>query len=233
MPTVGVVLPAGGRGLRAGVPEPKQFLALRPGRPLFLYALETFHRLDRVGAIALVLPPERLTAFSHLSRDWPKLRLVAGGAERWESVRSGVQALESSLDYVLIHDAARPFVSRAVLGRCLAALASDACVIAALPAVDTIKQVDGSAVRKTLDRRRLIQVQTPQAFPRPMLDALYATPWKGEAPSDEALMAEKAGFPVRWVRGAEANRKVTGSADVAWAGWMAGRLEAGEDIADE
>ncbi len=237
LPSVGVILPAGGRGLRVGGPEPKQFLHLGPGRTMLAYAVGAFSRMDCVKSIALVLPRERMAAFAGLAQAHPKVKLVEGGAERWESVRNGFQVLDPELPYVLVHDVARPFVSEAVIRRCLEAAAPDACVIAALPASDTIKQVSGNLVKQTLDRNHLILVQTPQVFPRPVLDAVYALAENGPSPTigiptDEAMMAERAGYAVRWVRGADANRKITGAADLAWAEWMAERLDSGESLPD-
>jgi 2-C-methyl-D-erythritol 4-phosphate cytidylyltransferase len=231
-PSVGVVLPAGGQGLRAGGPEPKQFQPLRPGRPMLVYALETFHRMDRVKEIVLVLPPDRLSEFAPLAASHPKLKLVAGGAERWQSVKNGAEALDPALPVVAIHDVARPFVSEAVILRCLEAVSGAACVLAALPATDTVKEVDGHDVVRTVDRSRLALAQTPQVFPRAALKAMHAADWAGKAPTDEASMAEALGWKVKWVRGSEVNRKVTGPADLAWACWLAERLEAGETLPD-
>lgn len=255
LPSVGVILPAGGKGLRVGGPEPKQFLPLGNGRPMLAYAVEAFSRQERVKSIVLVLPPERMSAFAGLAAAHPKLKLVEGGAERWMSVRNGYRVLDPGLPYVLVHDVARPFVTEAVIRRCLEALDASvpvavapasagpgygACVIAALPASDTVKEVAGDVIAKTLDRSRLILVQTPQVFPRAALEAVYALSWgdgsaaggQADIPTDEAMMAERAGCEVRWVRGAEANRKITGAADLAWAEWMAARLDAGEMLPD-
>jgi 2-C-methyl-D-erythritol 4-phosphate cytidylyltransferase len=231
LPSVGVVLPAGGQGLRAGGPEPKQFLPLlasAPDRPLLAWAVEAFHRLDCVKEIVLVLPHERLPSFAPLAASHPKLRLCAGGAERWLSVKNGVAALDPSLALVAVHDVARPFVSEAVIRRSLEAAAGGACALAALPATDTVKEIAGNAVARTVDRASLVLAQTPQVFPRKVMDALHAADWAGRTPTDECSMAEALGFPVRWVRGSDRNRKVTGAADLEWARWMAARLEAGE-----
>lgn len=233
LPEVGVVLPAGGRGLRAGGPEPKQFLSLSPGRPMLLYSIEAFHGLDCVKRIVLVLPPDRLEAFSGLTAYYPKLSLASGGDERWHSVRNGVSVLDPALPFVAVHDVARPFVSEAVIRRCLEAVSAEASVLAALPATDTVKEVAGDLVKRTLDRRDIALAQTPQVFPRQALDRIHAADWSGRTPTDEASMAEALGLAVRWVRGSEANRKVTGTADLAWAGWMAGRLAAGETLPDD
>lgn len=232
LPPVGVILPAGGKGLRAGAAEPKQFLPLSTGKPMVAYAVEAFHGLACVKAIVLALPKDRLAAFAPLAESHPKLRLVEGGPERWVSVRNAFQMLDPKLPYALIHDVARPFVSAAVIRRCLDAVGPDACAIAAMPSPDTVKQVEEDRVTRTLDRRGLILVQTPQVFPRKVLETVYARTWTGDIPTDEAMMAEQAGYPVRWVPGSDANRKVTGAADLEWARWMAGRLSAGEAVPD-
>jgi len=232
LPPVGVILPAGGKGLRAGASEPKQFLPLASGKAMLAYALEAFHALACVKSIILALPKERMAAFAPLAESHPKLRLVEGGPERWVSVRNAFNMVDPKLPYVLIHDVARPFVSAPVIRRCLEAVEPGTCAIAALPASDTVKEVDGDRVKRTLDRKGLIMVQTPQVFPRQALETMYGRIWTGDIPTDEAMMAEQAGYPVRWVNGSDMNRKITGAADLEWARWMAGRLGAGEALPD-
>jgi 2-C-methyl-D-erythritol 4-phosphate cytidylyltransferase len=226
---IGVVLPAGGQGSRFGGPLPKQFLEVRPGRPLLRYALDTFHGLKEVDAIALVLPPDRIEAWRNLLEMFPKLRLAPGGPDRWVSVRNGFESLPPETDPILIHDAARPFVPRSVIRRCEQSLKSGKAVTAALSASDTVKQVEGDKVLETLDRNRLVLTQTPQGFPRAMLKALYDHPMPADVrPTDEAQIAEAAGFPVSWVAGSPMARKITDPEDWEWAEWVAERLELGE-----
>lgn len=232
LPSVGVILPAGGKGLRAGAAEPKQFLPLAPGKPMLAYAVGTFHALACVKSIVLALPKDRLAEFAGLAETHPKVRLVEGGPERWVSVRNAFQVLDPKLPYALVHDAARPFVTAAIIRRCLEAVHPAACAIAAVPTPDTVKQVEDDLVTATLDRRGLILVQTPQVFPRKVLEMVYARTWTGDVPTDEAMMAEQAGYPVRWVPGSYSNRKITGAADLEWARWVAGRLAAGESLPD-
>lgn len=236
---VGVILPAGGKGLRAGAAEPKQFLSLgarsggfgkgaRGGKPMLLYTIEAFHPLENVREIILVLPLERIAAYTKILSAYPKVKIVTGGDERYQSVRNGFKALDPNLNLILVHDVARPFVSDAVIGRCIQSASENECVIAAMPASDTVKEVSGPLISKTLDRRKLILVQTPQVFSRSMLKKIYDEPWVGDVPTDEAQMAERTGYPVKWVLGSEGNRKVTGAEDLIWAEWMASRIEAGE-----
>jgi 2-C-methyl-D-erythritol 4-phosphate cytidylyltransferase len=215
--TVGVVLPAGGRGLRLGEAVPKQFLDLAPGKPMLLHTLDL-----------LVLPPEYLARYASLVAEYPKLRLAEGGSERWLSVQAGVHALPPHCDSVLIHDVARHFVTPEQIRACIATVLAGGCCTLAMPCTDTIKQVNGDAITATLDRNHLIAVQTPQGFPRSILNTLYAeilSAPKPFAPTDECMLAEAAGYRVTWVRGGQNARKVTDAEDLLWARWMAAHLE--------
>jgi len=225
---LGIVLTAGGSGARFGGPIPKQFLEIKPGLPLLRCALETFNAFPGVEAIALTLPPDRVEDWTPLIAHFPKLRVVAGGPERWISVRHGVEALPASVNRVLIHDAARPFTPWSVIRRCLQALERGTSVIAAIGVTDTVKEVDGAFVIKTHDRSKLIRVQTPQGFPRPVLNDIYARGVPAEpTPTDEAMIVESAGLPVEWVEGSFLSRKITTPEDWEWAEWTLARIEKG------
>lgn len=227
---LGVVLTAGGSGARFGGPIPKQFLEIRPGLPLLRCALETFNAYAGVESIVLTLPPDRVPEWLGLAATFPKLRVVAGGPERWISVRHGVEALPDDIDAVLIHDAARPFTPWSVIRRCTEALARGASVIAAMGVADTVKEVDGKKVARTLDRSRLVRVQTPQGFPRDVLRGIYArldAAPPDPLPTDEAMMVEAAGLPVEWVEGSFLSRKITSPEDWEWAEWTLARIEKG------
>jgi 2-C-methyl-D-erythritol 4-phosphate cytidylyltransferase len=225
---LGVVLTAGGSGARFGSPVPKQFLEIRPGLPLLRCALSTFHDYPDVESVVVTLPPERLEDWRSLTESFPKLILAAGGPDRWISVRNGVNALPESIDRVLIHDAARPFTPHSVIRRCVEALSEEVAVIAAITVSDTVKEIDGPRIVRTLDRNKLVRVQTPQGFPRAMLRALYGREApSGAAPTDEAQIAEAAGFAVHWVEGSFLSRKITTPEDWEWAEWTLARVEKG------
>lgn len=234
---LGIVLTAGGSGARFGGPIPKQFLEIKPGLPLLRCALETFNAFPGVEAISLTLPPDRVEDWTPLMESFPKLRVVAGGAERWLSVKNGVEALPESVDKVLIHDAARPFTPWSVIRRCMEALEKGSVhgtsgsiggVIAAVGVTDTVKEVDGANVVKTLDRARLIRVQTPQGFPRNVLKEIYSRGLPSNLmPTDEAMLVEAAGLPVEWVEGSFLSRKITTPEDWEWAEWTLTRIEKG------
>jgi 2-C-methyl-D-erythritol 4-phosphate cytidylyltransferase len=225
---LGVVLTAGGSGARFGSPVPKQFLEIRPGVPLLRCALETFHDYPGVESVVMTLPPERVEDWRLLTEEFPKLILTAGGPDRWISVRNGVSALPEAIDKVLIHDAARPFTPHSVIRRCLNAMdagGKDAVVIAAVSVTDTVKEVEGARVQRTLDRTRLVRVQTPQGFSRAVLRKLYEKELaSGVPPTDEAQIAEAAGFTVNWVEGSFLSRKITTPEDWEWAEWTVARI---------
>lgn len=224
---LGVVLTAGGSGARFGSPIPKQFLEIRPGLPLLRCALSTFHDYPGVEAVVITLPPDRLADWASLVEAFPKVLLAPGGADRWISVRNGVEALPPQVDKVLIHDAARPFTPHSVIRRCEQGLAGgEAAVITAITVSDTVKEIDGPRIVRTLDRSRLVRVQTPQGFPRAMLNAIYAREAAaGAPPTDEAQIAEAAGFAVNWVEGSFLSRKITTPEDWEWAEWTLARVE--------
>jgi 2-C-methyl-D-erythritol 4-phosphate cytidylyltransferase len=227
-PDVGVVIPSGGRGERAGGEEPKQFRAIG-GIPMLLRAMRPFVQLPRVHEIVIPLPEPQYTS----PPDWlaellgERLRTVPGGATRADSVLAGVNALTAHCDYVLIHDAARPFVTMDVIERVLARVDRETSVIAAVPMSDTLKRVNQSLiVVETVDRDNLWRSQTPQVFPRALLLAAYdRAPRKFGSLShtDEASLVEAAGYAVAIVPDSTDNLKLTTPEDFALAEALAAR----------
>ena len=198
---------AGGSGLRFGGPVRKQYLEIG-GVPVLLRALRSFLAHPRIGQVVVVIPPEDVLHAPTWLLDVP-VRIVAGGAERGESVANGLAAVEDA-DRVLIHDGARPFVDSGIIDRVL-----DGCVvcgaIAAVPVTDTIKQVDAEgAITGTPDRSTLWQAQTPQGFPLGGLrDAYRRAAEEGIAATDDAALYERYVGRVRVVLGSYRNLKVT------------------------
>lgn len=220
---VGVILPAAGKGERMGG-EPKQFRPIA-GVPLLLRALRPFAQHPAVRQIVVALPadvvmepPEWLGSLAG-----ERLRLVAGGATRAESVLCALEALDAECRVVLVHDAARPFVEPETIDAVIAA-ASDTGAIAAVPVSDTLKRADPTGcVAATVDRSRLWRAQTPQGFPREMLEAGYdrASAHDLATFTDEASLVEAAGFAVRLVADSARNIKITTTADLAIAECLA------------
>lgn len=218
MKTVAIIV-AGGTGIRAAVgstfgqvSEPKQFRPLG-GRPMIDRAIVPFLDHPRVDAVIVVIHGDWVDRYHGVigERDG-LLAPVPGGATRQASVLAGLEALaDARPDRVLIHDAARPFVTATVIDRVLDGLDQSAGVIPALPVVDTLKRsgADGT-IAETVDRRGLFAAQTPQgfAFDR-ILDAHRRASSADQEFTDDASIAEWAGLPVVLVTGDPANRKMT------------------------
>jgi 2-C-methyl-D-erythritol 4-phosphate cytidylyltransferase len=137
---------------------------------------------------------------------------VAGGERRRDSVRAGLDVLEC--DIVCIHDAARPLCPPELFGSVVAAAKEHGAATAAIPCVDTIKEVRDGMVLATLDRRTLVAVQTPQAFARDLLMRAHAQ--DDSDASDDCVLVERLGAPVAVVAGDARNRKITTAEDIAW-----------------
>ena len=144
------VLPAGGLGKRMGGNIPKQLMVLG-GKPVYRYSLETFLSMDEIAEVVMAVPADWK---DHFEKDFshPKLKIVVGGAERWQSVENGVNALTSNAEFVLVHDVARPFISKEIiLDVCKTLVEKGSCLVAK-PAVDTIKIAKDGCVQQTIDR---------------------------------------------------------------------------------
>lgn len=212
---VAAVVPAAGAGVRMGADRPKQFLSLG-GKPILALTLEAFERCAAVRIVVLVVPAEEVDRCEReivRGQGLTKVRrVVPGGKRRQDSVRCGLEACPPECDIVVVHDGVRPLVRPALIERIVTQAREHGAAIAALPARETVKEVlDGGWVGRTLDRRRLWMIQTPQAFRfADLLDAHRRAAEQGwEEMSDDALMLERYGFPVRVVEGAEDNIKVT------------------------
>lgn len=213
------VLPAGGLGKRMGGNIPKQLMLLG-GKPVYQYSLDTFLKMDEIAEVVMAVPAdwkdyfekEIRTWISANGRDTNKLKIVLGGAERWQSVENGVNALTSNAEYVLVHDVARPLVSENIIRDVCETLVHKGSCLVAKPAIDTIKIASDGRVESTIDRRKVWLAQTPQAARIDLLKSLYARIEKEPldfTPTDEASILEFFGEPVYIVKGESANDKLT------------------------
>jgi 2-C-methyl-D-erythritol 4-phosphate cytidylyltransferase/2-C-methyl-D-erythritol 2,4-cyclodiphosphate synthase len=211
---VTAIIAAGGRGERLGAGQPKQFLSIA-GQTILERSVRAFLTHAAVDDLVVALPADLAGAPpAYLTGTAKPLRVVAGGARRQDSVAAAFRAVPARTDVIVVHDAARPFASADLIARTIAAAAESGAALAAVAARDTVKQVDGSVVRATLDRRTIFLAQTPQAFRRQVLsDALALS---GDA-TDEASLAEQAGHTVRIVEGEAANIKITTAEDLVMA----------------
>ncbi len=212
-PDVGVVLVAAGAGHRAGPGEPKQFRPVA-GVPMLLRALRPFASHPAVAHVVVVVPeahaarpPAWLAALTD-----GRVSLTAGGAERGDSVRAGLAVLPAAVTTVLVHDAARPFVSRETIDAVIARARDGIGAVAAIPLGDTLKQVaDDHRIVATVPRAGLWRAQTPQGFPRVMIAAAYALVHQLE--TDDGAVCERAGFRVEVVPDTPRNLKITDADD--------------------
>ena len=219
--TIAALIVAAGRGSRAGGPVPKQWQPIA-GKPVARWTLEKFAHLDH---LVLVVNPDDMQIARDACRDLP-VGLVAGGADRAASVRAGLEALvESAPDLVLVHDVARPCVTRPVIDAVIAALVHAPGAAPALPVTDALWTGANGFVDGTHDRAGLWRAQTPQGFHfGPILAAHRIHP--GGAPDDVAV-ARGAGIAVRITQGDARNLKITNPGDLARA---AAILETSMDI---
>ncbi|HKW40056.1 MAG TPA: 2-C-methyl-D-erythritol 4-phosphate cytidylyltransferase [Gemmatimonadales bacterium] len=214
-PDAGVVIVAAGAGVRAGPGEPKQFRPIL-GVPMLLRALRPFTSHPAVSQVVVVLPK----GFEAQPPEWlgklvgDRLALVAGGATRAQSVRAGLIGLAPGAAVVLVHDGARPFVTRETIDAVLVKARAGVGAVAAIPVSDTVKDVEQERVTKTVTRERLWRAQTPQGFPRVMIERAYGALANGDAaPTDDAELCERAGFPVEVVPDSPYNLKITTADD--------------------
>jgi 2-C-methyl-D-erythritol 4-phosphate cytidylyltransferase len=227
--SVFVILPAAGMGTRMAPPgaqpgpAPKQFLSLA-GAPILLHSLRAFLAVPRISAIYVaVREPEQqrvteLIAEHGLS---DKVTVVTGGDSRQDSVANALAALPSSSDedIVLVHDAVRPLIDSPTIERTIAAIEKHGAAIVAMPAVDTIKQVertsDGALITSTIPRERVVHAQTPQgARVALMRRAFGEAAADGFIGTDESSLLERANIPVYVVPGSSRNFKVTQPGDL-------------------
>ncbi len=217
MVRVRALLPAAGQGTRMGSNGNKLLLPVR-GKSILRYAVEAFDRSPNTDAIHVVVAPSDADAVRHelFHQSWHKpLELVNGGARRQDSVYQGLQQLPPC-DFVIVHDAARPLVSEALIGEALRAAMRTGAATVALPMTDTCKEVspDGM-VRATVDRQHLCAVQTPQVFRYDwLLEAHTQGAAQALAVDDDAELVERIGHPVQVVAGDPRNIKITTPADL-------------------
>jgi 2-C-methyl-D-erythritol 4-phosphate cytidylyltransferase len=245
---VGVVIVAAGQGTRitggdvkaappkrssgesavASAPELKQFRWVA-GKPMLLHSLQRFHSRADVGMVVCVLPRTALGDPPPwiFQCDVDRLLLSVGGRERQESVANGLEDLDAEIQIVVVHDAARPLVTDATIDAVIAAARNGQGAVAALPVVDTLKEVDiNGRIVRTVDRASLWRAQTPQAFPRTMLEQAHADARRaGIVATDDAALCERLGFPVVVVPGSERAMKITVERDFARADALAALAE--------
>ena len=215
---------AAGQGTRVGGTTPKQFLEVA-GTPVLLRAIRPFASHPDVHHVVVVLP----AADAAVPPAWlaplasSALTIVAGGAERSDSVAAGLAVLDERCEIVLVHDGARPFPARTVIDAAIALARAGHGAVPALPVGDTIKRADKyGQVLATIPREGLWRAQTPQAFPRMLLARAHAAARAGDIlATDDASLVEQLGERVELFPGSTRNVKITTPDDIALATWLA------------
>jgi 2-C-methyl-D-erythritol 4-phosphate cytidylyltransferase len=217
MASIAVVIPAGGLGTRFGGRTPKQFRRL--GRvPVLVATVGHFARHPGVAAIVVAAPGAHVVRarrlLAPLARRAP-VTVVAGGRTRQDSVWLALQAVPDTADVVVVHDAVRPLITRRLIADVVRAAVGSGAAICALPIAETVKRVRDDLVEATLDRSELWAVQTPQAFRADLLREAHEKARRdGISGTDDAMLVERLGHPVRVVRGLAANVKITTPEDL-------------------
>jgi 2-C-methyl-D-erythritol 4-phosphate cytidylyltransferase len=223
MNTFAVIFPAAGRSVRYGTGRSKLLENLN-GKSVVRRAVEAFASRADVGAIVIAAPPDDVgvlsEALGELSRD-RRLKFCAGGACRAESVRNGLREVPKDVDWVAVHDAARPLVSQELISRTLEAARKYGAAVPAMSVALTIKQAVGplpAKVVRTVPRHELWAMQTPQVMGRAeLLEAFESCLIPLDQVTDDAQVLELAGKPVWLVEGEERNLKITTPADMQMA----------------
>lgn len=209
---------------------PKQFMRVA-GKPIVAHTLSALANLPLISIIFLMVAEERLPDAGEVVSEWsrqrrgsrggPRISIAAGGAGRTDSVYNGLRKLPAECDWVIIHDAVRPFATPRLIKAALeGALETGAC-IAAIPSTDTVKRARDGVVLETLSRDEIWLVQTPQVFRKQIVVDAYekaiSAGWTG---TDDASFVERMGIPVSVVRGEPGNIKLTTPDDLRWAEWF-------------
>jgi 2-C-methyl-D-erythritol 4-phosphate cytidylyltransferase len=215
---VGVVIVAGGRGARTGGEELKQFRWVA-GKPMLLHSVQIFQQRQDVAMVVVVLPHENVGDPPPwlFQCDTERLLLSVGGRERSDSVRNGLEDLPDEASIVVVHDAARPLVTSRMIEDVIAQARRGSGAAPGLEVVDTLKRVgpDGS-IAGTVERAGLVRIQTPQAFPRDMIEQAHLDAFRnGISSTDDAGLCERLGMRVVVVPGSERALKITTEEDFA------------------
>lgn len=220
----GVVIVAGGSGKRMGASLPKQFMLLG-GIPVVARTINTFSEALPNADIVVVLPEEHIALWRNLASrfDVAPHRCVAGGKERFHSVKCGIDALGSEVEYIAVHDGVRALASKRLVIRAALAVEEYNAVIPVVDVVDSYRRVVGDD-SEIVPRSELRIVQTPQMFSADLLHRAYEQPFNASF-TDDASVVEALGEKITLVEGERTNIKLTTPEDMAYAEWLLSRDE--------
>ena len=215
------MIPAAGAGRRLGAGVPKPFVELA-GRTILARTLEAIAAAPSVAGLVVAAPPDRLEEVRRAAPEGaPLLAVVAGGEERFDSVRNGLAAVPEGTAIVAVHDAARPFVTVRETEAVIDAARRHGAALSVTAPVETVKRTAGGRIVETLDRDTIRLAQTPQAFRAELLGrAFRRAAEEGEKGTDEASLVERLGEPVYPVEADRWNRKITTAEDLRLGEWI-------------
>ncbi|MYC74528.1 2-C-methyl-D-erythritol 4-phosphate cytidylyltransferase [Candidatus Poribacteria bacterium] len=214
-----VLIPAAGKGSRMAHSVKKPYLKLAQ-KPILAHTIQRFEQNSAVDAIFVIVDRDDFSECrSAVLRPYPFTKvqeLVGGGETRQKSVYNGVRALSADVDFVIVHDAVRPFVTDDIILACLTAADAYGAAVAAVPVKDTIKVVNEDRfIVETPARDQLWAVQTPQVFRKSLLEEAHQAAQAHQlTATDDASLVEQLGFPVKLVKGSYANLKITTPIDL-------------------
>lgn len=216
-----VILAAAGSSSRFANPRQKKVYTLIGNKPMWMFAAEAFADHADVDQVIMVIAPDDKELFSEkhaASAAMLGIQIVLGGSQRADSVKNGLEAVREDIEYVAVHDAARPCIAKAWIDAVFAAAQKHAAAILATRCVSTLKRADAqNQVVETLSRDKIWLAQTPQAFKKSLLVQAYAKHPNASAATDEAGIVEASGHAIQLVEGSPLNIKVTTQADMKFA----------------
>jgi 2-C-methyl-D-erythritol 4-phosphate cytidylyltransferase len=218
---VTAIIPAAGSGKRlsesmSSGDVKKQFLHIS-GKPMLSRTVSVFESCQSIDDIIVVVAKEDIDVTGNILAGYKKVKkIIAGGAERQDSVYNGLREVSADTDIVVIHDGARPLVTKEIIATAVTEAKTSRAVVVGVPSKDTIKNVtDDHMVQDTLDRSRIWLVQTPQVFELKLIKEAYERAKKvGYSATDDSKLVERLGIPVKMVFGSYENIKVTGKEDI-------------------
>jgi 2-C-methyl-D-erythritol 4-phosphate cytidylyltransferase len=217
-PDVGVIIVAGGSGTRARGAELKQFRWIA-GKPMLLHSIQLFQERADVAMVVAVLPREYAADPPAwiFQCDTERLLISVGGTARSDSVKNGLEDVDESCTLIVVHDAARPLITSALAERVIAEARKGHCAVPGIPVRDTMKRADENLrVQETIAREGLWRIQTPQAFPREILERAHVEAARANRiASDDASLCESIGATVVVVPGSHRAMKITTEDDFA------------------
>ncbi|QHT70090.1 2-C-methyl-D-erythritol 4-phosphate cytidylyltransferase [Rhodocytophaga rosea] len=213
------IIVAGGSGSRMQTFLPKQFIKIG-SKPVLMHTIERFHQYSPQLHIILVLPSQEIQTWEELCDQYNftiPVQTVAGGPTRFHSVQNGLSAISAEEGLVAVHDGVRPFVSIETISQSFAVAKEKGCAITMVPLKDSIRRIDPTGNNFSEDRRAFCLVQTPQTFRLSILRQSFAQATDSSRFTDDASVAEAAGYAISLIEGSYRNIKITTPEDLIWA----------------